>query len=201
MWPCVNCNTSVTVTASSTTPGTSASVPDVPGTNPPDPVPEPTQLDGVLCTDPANPKIVLNYYPAINPWPQPAPDNFIIFWTVCNEGQQAQPPGQSYQFVINQQTINTQSPGAPAVQQISSNPIPVPALAACTCYTQEVGINMDVDPSVSQQPALAGLSASFPKITVGPTPPPQPPLAYNYQPEVVAPGLSAPATAFTFTIK
>jgi hypothetical protein len=175
-----------------------SSVPNVPGTG--DAVEEPTQIDNTLCSEEANAKVSLTYYDTLDRWPLTG-DDFVLFWTVCNEGKQTVAAGQSYALVIDVQTINTQTPSLPTETQVGTpTVIPIPALAPCVCYTQEVGINIDVSQTAQQQQNVQGLGASFPRINLGANSPQQGNIVFNYLASLSsATGLSVPNT-LTFAI-
>ncbi len=191
------CDTSVRVDNLPSNSDVSKSVPMVPGTT--DPVPEPTMIDNKTCSEEANANVTLNFYNTLERWPSGG-DQFVIFWTVCNSGKQAQAAGSSYDFVLQVESVDTQSPTPPTFAAFSTTPIPIPALAACACYTQEVGIGMAVDSAVPQQPSIQGLGAQFPQLN----PPANAPKQGNIVQEYVATlsssaGLSAP-NSLTFEI-
>ena len=141
-WP--GCDDSVTVeTPPSQNSGVKVTIPTIPGTQ--DPIETPVVLS-TDCKDPATSDLTLNYYATLARSPLSG-NNFIMFWTVCNAGGQPRPAGGSYDFVIKIEAVNSQSADQPQLTPFKTTPIPIPELDGCHCYEQEVGINMNVDPT------------------------------------------------------
>lgn len=147
----------------------------------------PTELEIAVCPEP-QPNIIIWGGVAVNGQAPPAPkirradgptnNQLVAFWTVCNQGQAAQPPGETYTLTTSLRTTDRDfPPGAPGFltetpfADARSPVLPIPALAKCSCFVQEVGINMDVPPGAANQSTLMGLAPSFPRINLTAMPP------------------------------
>ena len=158
-----------------------------------DPFVSPTSLGNAECTEESAPKIIIyGGTPGATGAPPPAQigrfptsgNSFVTFWTVCNASKVAQPPGTAYTLDIQSQRVDSSiglgMPGHIILTPFKSEPLTFPGLAACACFVQEVGINLQVPSAAAQQVSIAGQTVPFPQEVVPTEPPAMAPFSFEY---------------------
>ena len=155
-------------------------VPGFPGK----PYEHPTELKDAACPEP-QPSVIVWGGVATNGAPAPKPqigkadgptnNQFVAFWTICNQGQAKVDTSTSYQMITSLRTTDHDLPPTTGVVTTplpdKSPSLPIPQLDHCRCFVQEVGINMDVPAAATTQSTIMGLTASFPRVDLPAKPP------------------------------